>query len=118
MQNRQENAGCIRTIATTESGCKTSWRTTLLIALIPSPVSVTITTITTITTGTATSTTAPLISSKTARRGMRALLLDVRLRHDFGGHMQPFAKVVQASGRQGVVVVLPRKLCFDVLLGV
>jgi hypothetical protein len=40
---------------------------------------------------------------------MRALLLDVGSRHDFGGKVQPFTEVLEAFGGEGVVVVLPGK---------
>lgn len=46
------------------------------------------------------------------RRGVRALLLDMRSRHDLGGEVQPFAQVVEALGREGVVVPLPGELGF------
>lgn len=45
---------------------------------------------------------------------MRALLLDVRLGHDLGGQVQPFAQVVEAFGGQGVVVPLPAELGLEV----
>lgn len=38
---------------------------------------------------------------------MRALLLDVGGRHDFGRKVQPFTEVLEAFGGKGVVVVLP-----------
>jgi len=41
---------------------------------------------------------------------MATLLLDVRLGHDLGGQVQPLAKVVEALGREGVVVPLPAEL--------
>lgn len=41
---------------------------------------------------------------------MRALLLDVRLGHDLGGEVEPFAEVVETFGGQGVVVPLPAEL--------
>ena len=48
---------------------------------------------------------------------MRALLLDVRLRDDLGGEVEPFAEVVEALGGQGVVVPLPRELRLEVAAG-
>lgn len=45
---------------------------------------------------------------------MRALLLDVRLRDDLSGEVEPFAQVVEALGGQGVVVPLPRELRLEV----
>ena len=53
-----------------------------------------------------------------ARRRVRALLLDVRLRHDLGRQVQPLAQVVEALGRERVVVPLPRELRLDVAAGV
>lgn len=45
---------------------------------------------------------------------MRALLLDVGLRDNLGGEMEPFAQVVETFGGQGVVVPLPRELGLEV----
>lgn len=45
---------------------------------------------------------------------MGTSLLDVRLWHDFRRQMKPFAQVVQAFWRQGVVVPLPGELGFEV----
>jgi capsular polysaccharide biosynthesis protein len=38
---------------------------------------------------------------------VRALLLDVSRRNDLSREMQPFAEVLEAFRRQGVIVVLP-----------
>jgi hypothetical protein len=38
---------------------------------------------------------------------VRALLLDVGSRHDFGGEVQPFTEVLKAFGGECVIVVLP-----------
>jgi len=45
---------------------------------------------------------------------MGSLLLDVSGGHNLGRQVQPLAEVVEAFGRQGVVVVLPRELRLDV----
>jgi len=43
-----------------------------------------------------------------------ALLLDVRLGNDVCWQVKPFAEVVETSGGEGIVVVLPRELSLDV----
>lgn len=48
---------------------------------------------------------------------MGALLLDVGCRYDLGGKMEPFTEVVEAFGREGVVVPLPGELGFEVATG-
>jgi hypothetical protein len=48
---------------------------------------------------------------------MRALLLDVRRRHDFGRQVKPFAEIVEALRCEGVVIVLPGELSLEVAAG-
>ena len=48
---------------------------------------------------------------------MRALLFDVRRRDDFGRQVKPFAKIVEALGCEGVIVVLPGELCLEITAG-
>ena len=48
---------------------------------------------------------------------MGALLFDVGGRDDFGGKVEPFAKIVQAFGSKGVIVPLPRELGLEVATG-
>lgn len=48
---------------------------------------------------------------------MRTLLLDVRLGDDLGGKVEPFAEVVEALRREGVVVPLPAELGLEVAAG-
>ena len=54
------------------------------------------------------------LTEHTAGRSVGALLLDVRGGNNLGGEVQPFAKVVETLGGQGVVVVLPRELGLDI----
>lgn len=48
---------------------------------------------------------------------MRALLLNVRLRDDLGGKVEPFAEVVETLGGEGVVVPLPGELGLEEAAG-
>ena len=48
---------------------------------------------------------------------MRALLLDVRRGDDLSREVEPFAQVVEPFGSEGVVVVLPGELGFEVAAG-
>lgn len=48
---------------------------------------------------------------------MRALLLDVGLRNDLGGEVEPLAEVVKTLGGEGVVVPLPGELGLEVAAG-
>ena len=48
---------------------------------------------------------------------MRALLLDVRSGHDFGGKVKPFAQVVETLRSEGVVVPLPGELGLEIVAG-
>lgn len=48
---------------------------------------------------------------------MGALRLDVGSRDDLGGKVQPFAQVVEAFRREGVVVPLPGELGLEVAAG-
>jgi len=41
----------------------------------------------------------------------------VGCRNDLSGEVEPFAKVVESLGGQGVVVVLPRELGLEVVAG-
>jgi hypothetical protein len=50
-------------------------------------------------------------------RSMRALLLDVCGRHDFGGQVKPFPEVIETFRGQSVVVVLPGELGLEVTTG-
>jgi hypothetical protein len=45
---------------------------------------------------------------------VRALLLDVRLRHDLGREVQPFTEILETLGGEGIVVPLPGELGLDV----
>ena len=63
------------------------------------------------------STTAPLASTTltvsahhSSRRRVRALLLDVGLRHELGRQVEPLAQIVETLGGEGVVVPLPAEL--------
>ena len=42
------------------------------------------------------------------------MLLDVGARNDLGWEMKPLAEVVKALGSQGVIVILPGELGFEV----
>ena len=87
-----------------------SWSTTFLSALAPPVTTLTVTTVT--------PPLAPLITTHHTTRGnVRTLLLQVSRRNNFGGEVQPFAEVVETSGGQGVVVVLPRELSLKVATG-
>jgi len=46
-----------------------------------------------------------------------ALLLDVGLRDDLGGEVEPLAEVVETLRGEGVVVPLPRELGLEVAAG-
>jgi hypothetical protein len=48
---------------------------------------------------------------------MRALLLDVRRRDDFGRQVKPFTEIVEALGCEGVVIVLPGELSLEIAAG-
>jgi hypothetical protein len=48
---------------------------------------------------------------------VRALLLDVGLRNDLGGEVEPLAEVVKTLGGEGVVVPLPGELGLEVAAG-
>lgn len=90
---------------------------TLLVALLTTTVSAL-----TVATGAAASagTTLAAVSitaHHAARWGVGALLLDVGLRDDFWGQVQPLAEVVEAFGSEGVVVPLPRELRLQVAAG-
>jgi hypothetical protein len=52
-----------------------------------------------------------------AGRSVRSLLLDVRSRNNLGRKMKPFSQVVKTFGSEGVVIVLPWELGFDVTTG-
>jgi hypothetical protein len=102
------------TKSTTEARLESTRRALLALASIPTPIVATLA----LATGTATATASPLVTGKHAAWwGVGALLLDVGLRHDFGGEMEPLAEVVETLGRQGVVVPLPGELRLDVAAG-
>lgn len=48
---------------------------------------------------------------------MRARLLDVGLRDDLSGEVEPFAEVIEALRGEGVVVPLPGELGLEVAFG-
>ena len=48
---------------------------------------------------------------------MRALLLDVGCRYDFGGEVEPFAEVVETLRGESVIVPLPGELGLEVAAG-
>lgn len=95
-------------VIATEVGSKArAWRSGVLISTFPTSVAaLSITTITPSATTRAAVTTV-VTTHHAAGRSVRALLLDVRLRDDLGGEMEPFAQVVEALRSQGVVVPLP-----------
>ena len=73
-----------------------------------------------VTTGATTATTTALAGVTTehaARRGVRALLLDVGLGNDLGREVEPLAEVVKTLGGEGVVVPLPGELGLEVAAG-
>jgi hypothetical protein len=73
-----------------------------------------------VTTGATTATSTALAGVTTehaARRGVRALLLDVGLGNDLGREVKPLAEVVKTLGGEGVVVPLPRELGLEVATG-
>lgn len=94
-------------------------RSTTFLALTGLTSAVSALAVTTVTTGTAAegTTLALALTEHTAGRSVRALLLDVGGGHNLSGEMEPFAKVVETLGGQGVVVVLPRELGLDIAAG-
>lgn len=92
------------TEATAELRLEVTGSTTLaLLAGVASSVAVAVTTSTTA----ATTALAVVTTHHATRRSVGALLLDVRLGHDFGRKVEPLAKVVKTLRRESVVVVLP-----------
>ena len=101
---------------TGELGVEATRGTTLLLLAILATAVATLA----VTTGATTATTTALVVSATehaARRGVRALLLDVGLGNDLGGEVEPLAEVVKTLGGEGVVVPLPRELGLEVAAG-
>jgi hypothetical protein len=94
------------TKATTETWLETTWSTTALLVVSP-PVSVTLATLAAGTTTTALASVTVVTAQHAAGWCVGALGLDVCLRHDLGGKVEPFAEVVESFWGQGVVVPLP-----------
>jgi hypothetical protein len=95
--------------ATTELGLELARGSALsLLAGVTAAVAVTVTTTVTATSTTASTTALTVVAAAEHTPGRsRALLLDVGLRNDLSGEVEPFAEVVETLGGEGVVVVLP-----------
>jgi hypothetical protein len=96
----------------------TGGSTALLVALTELAAAVTTLTVTAGSTASAATALSALVAAEhSTGRGVRTLLLDVGLRDDLGGQVEPFAKVVETLRSQGVVVPLPGELSLEVATG-
>ena len=111
---RRDGTAATAEATTGELGVEGRGSTLLLLAILTAAVATLA-----VTAGATTSTTTALaVTTEHAARGsVRALLLDVGLRNDLSGKVQPLAEVVKTLGGEGVVVPLPRELGLEVAAG-